>query len=167
VKYTSVTEALSLVDDRPKDPYYLQRGLYVHKATEYFDRRELDESTVDDEIAGYVRAYTSFRSDSKFRPRLIEYRVFDERYRVAGTLDREGPLNGFEAILDIKSGQESPVDKLQGAAYWTMRGRKGKVFDLYLREDSTYRLKEIERPRLLWPTFLAILTAWRWKEENK
>ncbi len=36
----SVTQALSILDERRKDPYYLERGRFVHLATEYLDRDE-------------------------------------------------------------------------------------------------------------------------------
>lgn len=167
VKFTSVTQALSIVDTRWKEPYYLMRGKYFHRAAELYDLEELDESTVDPAIAPYLSAYKVFLMDTGFIPRLIEHRIIDEGLRLAGTLDRAGYLNGKESIIDLKTGTPNPVDDLQGAAYWRMYGNPGaKFFDLYLKADGGYRLRELEKPRLHWPTFAAILTTYRWMEEN-
>jgi hypothetical protein len=161
----SVTQALSLVDDRWKDPFFLRRGSIVHKVTELYDLDQLDESTVDDQIQGYFTAYKTFLLDTGFKPRLIEHRMYDPKWQFAGTLDREGDLFKCAAIIDLKSGAPAKVDPLQGAAYWHLYGSPiHKVFDLYLREDGTYKLKEVEKPRNLFPTFCAILTAYRFKE---
>jgi hypothetical protein len=57
------------------------------------------------------------------------------------------------------------VDALQGAAYHHLYGHSGhRVFDLYLREEGTYKLVEVPKPRTLFPTFCAVLTAYRFKE---
>ena len=79
-KIPSVTDALSLVDDRRKDPYYLLRGKYVHKATELWDRKELDENTIDSSILGRVEAWKLFRKESGFIPSTIEQFYFHPQY---------------------------------------------------------------------------------------
>jgi hypothetical protein len=169
-RLVSVTQALSLVDDRRAvDPWYLERGTYVHRACEFYDRDELDLETVDPAIQGYVTAWTTFRQDSGFTPDCVEVRLYHPRHRYAGTVDRIGTLNGLDVIIDIKSGAPARVDELQGAAYWELARVNSipvkKAFDLYLRDDGTYKLQPIENPKSLLYTFLAILTAYRWKEK--
>lgn len=167
----SVTQALSILDDRWKvDPWYLERGRLIHLATEYYDRNELDESSIDPQIAPYIESYIKFRMNTDFEPKMIEQRLFHPQYFYAGTLDRQGPLNGNQVIIDIKSGTKVDVDELQGVAYWELcRSNKipvEKLFDLYLRDDGRMpNLIPIEKPKLLLPVFLAALTLMRWKEK--
>ena len=167
-RIVSVTQALSILDDRWKvDPWYLERGRLIHLATAYFDRDELDESTVDEKIRPYLDAYVKFREDTGFIPTHIEHKLFHPSYFYAGKLDRVGNF-GYDLLVDLKSGAKAKVDELQGAAYWELcRVNKisiKRVFDLYLSENGTYKLEPIEKPKLLLPVFLACLTATRWKE---
>ncbi len=166
----SVTQALAIVDIRYKDPWYLQRGQMIHLATEYFDRDELDESSVDPRIAPYVESYIKFRMGTDFEPKLIEQKFYHPQYFYAGRLDRQGPLNGVSAIIDIKSGAKAKVDELQEVALWELCRVNDvpvtKLFDLYLDENGKMpNLVPIEKPKkLLLPVFLAALTLTRWKE---
>jgi hypothetical protein len=165
----SVTQVLALVDDRHKgDPFYLQRGRFVHQACEYLDRDELDEDSVDPIIYPYLEAYKKFREETGFKPDLIECRLYHPTYAYAGTLDRIGDLNGNHVLIDLKSGAKARVDELQLAAYLELARANSipvkKSFDLYLRDDGTYKLEPVENVKLLLPVFLSILTASRWKE---
>jgi hypothetical protein len=163
-----VSEALRILDDRSKvDPFYLERGRLIHLATEYYDRDELNESTIDERIRPYLDAYIKFREDTGFIPALIEHKLYHPSYFYAGTLDRVGNF-GYDLLLDLKSGVRIKLDDLQGVAYWELcRGNKisiKRVFDLYLNEDGNYKLEPIDNPKLLLPVFLAALTCVRFKE---
>ncbi len=166
----SVTQALGLVDDRWKaDPWYLERGRLIHLVTEYWDKDELDESTVDDRIKPYLDAYIKFRKETDFEPVQIEFPIFHPVYLYAGKPDMKGPLNGNEVLIDKKSGAKVRVNELQGAAYFELCRVNNipvkKVFDLYLHDDGTYKLEPIENPKRLLPAFLNVLGAYRWKNE--
>jgi hypothetical protein len=167
-----VTGALSLVDKRPKDPWYLNKGKIIHIVTEYYDRDELDEATVDPQIMGYLNSYRLFLQETGFKPTHIELPLYHPQYLYAGKLDRMGNFHNSDLdLVDLKSGVPYPTDKLQGSAYWGLAISNKlpirKVFDLYLQEDGSMpHLREVEKPRILFNTFLAILTSWRWKEEN-
>jgi len=168
-RLVSVTECLRLVDDRWKaEPYYLLRGKYVHKATELYDRDELDESTVDPMIHPYLDGYVKFREETGFIPGVIEYPLHHSQYQYAGKIDRTGDLNETHILLDLKSGAKVRVDELQGAAYFELCRVNNipvkKVFDLYLHDDGTYKLEPIENPKRLLPSFLNVLGAYRWRE---
>ncbi len=170
-KLVSVTDALSLVDDRPKDPYYLQRGRFIHSACDLWDREELDEDSIDPAISPRLEAWKSFRKDTGFIPSRIEEFYYHPIYLYGFRFDRTGHLNGREALIDLKS-SPSPVDALQGAAYWA--GLEAQtppiltkvVFDIYLKDTGRYDLREVKRSSLRgdFLTFLAILTSYRWKE---
>jgi hypothetical protein len=165
----SVTQALSIIDDRWKvDPFYLERGRLIHLATEYYDKDELDESTVDERIVGHFRAYLRFLDETHFKPIHIEKKLYHPKYLYATRIDRIGELNRFTVSIDLKSGIPARVDELQGAAHWEVEKKNeidvNKVFDLYLHENGTYKLEPVENPKLLLPVFLACLTMARWKE---
>ena len=167
----SVTQALSLVDSRPKDEYFLRRGQLIHLACEYYDRDELDEASVDSEIMPYLNSYRLFLTETGFTPRWIESRHFHPVYQYAGTIDRMGTLNGKTVLIDLKSGAPADVDELQLAAYWGLvkdQITNPLCFDLYLRDDGGMpKLVEVKRPRILFETFLAVLKIQRWREEHE
>jgi len=165
----SATQALSLVDDRWKDPYFLQRGRFIHLACELWDREELDEETVDPSILPRLEAWKLFRQDTGFVPSRIEEFYAHPVYLYGFKFDRTGPLNGREALIDLKS-SPSPIDALQGAAYWAGLQAQDPpitckaVFDLYLKDNGKYNLVPIKFLRNDFLTFLAVLTAYRFKE---
>ena len=168
-KLISVTQGISILDIRWKDPWYLTRGKYIHKATELYDRDELDEDRLDPQIRPYLEAYVKFKSDTGFLVRLIEHKLYHPQYLFAGRIDRTGILNGVEDLIDIKSGVKVDTDELQGAGYWELCRANNisirKVFDLYLHENGTYSLVEIKNPKSLLPVFLACLKITQWKEK--
>lgn len=95
-------------------------GTLVHLATHYYDKGDLDWSSLDDFTKGRTEAWASFRSDTGFVPRLIE-----ERY-IAGingmsfglTIDREGLMNGQDTIIEIKNAATmEPWWAIQTAGY--------------------------------------------------
>lgn len=162
----SVTEALSVLDDRWKvDPFYLERGRFIHKATELYDKNELDESTVDERIKPYLDAYKKFKRETSYEPIYIEHILYHPKYFYAGKLDRIYE----DFIIDLKSGTKMRVDELQAVAYWELCRANNipvqKQFDLYLRSNGSYRLEPVERPRNLLPVFLAAFTCERWRQE--
>ncbi len=166
----SVTQALKILDDRWKvDPFYLERGRLIHLSTEYFDHYQLDEDTVDPQIQGYFDAYRNFRDNTGFVPTHIEHKLYHPQLWYAGKIDRIGPLNGKQALIDLKSGGKVRSDELQGAAYWELaKANKihvDKVFDLYLDADGTYKLEPVKNPKSLLPVFLACLKITQWKEK--
>jgi hypothetical protein len=150
------------------DPWYMERGTFIHKACELHDTGELDRETVDPVIFPYCTAYWRFLDETKFKPEVIEQRYTHRSYKYTGRIDRAGHLNGNFSLIDIKSGVESETDKLQAGAYWGLIEDVGvrvkNCFDLYLREDGSYRLKEVADHRKMFNVFLAALTVWRWKE---
>jgi len=169
-RLVSATECLSLVDDRWKDPYYLQRGKFLHLARHLWDMGELDESTVDDQIRGRLEGWKKFRSDTGFVPSMSEQFFYHPVYLYGFKFDVHGPLNDHEVLIDVKS-SFARVDALQGAAYCagleaqTPPIKCDKAFDIYLNKNGTYKLEPIKYIRSNFQTFLAVLTAYRWKEE--
>ena len=166
----SVTQALAILDDRWKvDPFYLQRGSMVHRATAYYDRGEFDDFTWDERIIPYVDGYVKFRSETDFVPTDIELPLVHHTYKYAGTIDRIGLLNGYAVLIDLKTGAKAKVDEVQNVAYWELAMSNKilvqKLFDLYLHNNGNYNLEPVKQiPRHLLPIFLAALTCARWRE---
>jgi hypothetical protein len=134
-------------------PWHAQRGSMVHRATALDDQGILDESTLDDRIAGYLSAWRKFRGTMNLSFTDIEYIVADLALGYAGTADRRAfcPSRSRPIVLDIKSGSASPLHRLQCAAYvradpdW--ESLDGMV--VYLRQDGKFSLQVYEGIPLL------------------
>lgn len=126
--------------------YAQERGTKVHRAAEFSDQNDLDESTLDPKIGGYVEGWRKFRRDSGFVPRLIESIVYCPKFVYIGCLDREGLMPKFgPTVLDLKTGEECESWPIQIAAYvraavgerYCMGHRRAAV---QLRKNGTYNL---------------------------
>ena len=120
IHYDGVTsiirEAGLMPSYSPQDlSWYLQRGTYIHRATELYDKGDLDEATLDPEIKGYVESYKKL--GLKYTPDEIELRLADKIYQVAGTLDRPD--------YDIKSGSYAAWHVVQAGIYWHLKKVNG------------------------------------------
>jgi len=93
------------------DPWYMERGTAIHKATELWDRGNLDEETVDPQIQGYLASWIRFRWDQCYVPSEIEYQTYHPELMVGTTIDRL-------PLLDLKSGAPEPWHALQVAFQW-------------------------------------------------
>lgn len=93
------------------DPWYLERGTAIHKATQYFDEGCLDEETVDFQIAGYLESWKRFRKDQNYNPTHIEWKTYHPILMVGTTIDRL-------PLLDIKSGAPEAWHMLQIGFQW-------------------------------------------------
>lgn len=96
------------------------RGQAVHLATALDDQNDLDESSVDDVVLPYLNAWRQFREECKFKPILIEHRIYSSIYNYAGSLDRTGLLGTIEqpALVDVKATAcLMPANGPQTAAY--------------------------------------------------
>lgn len=95
------------------------RGQRVHQALHYLFDDDLDESSIDDDIRGYLQsaqAYIAAQVPQVFR---AEFKVWSERHAFAGTVDffalhRDGAL----FVGDFKTGDPTDVAAdLQLSAY--------------------------------------------------
>jgi len=152
-----------------------QRGTAVHRALELLDGggdgSGLDMGTVDPMLLPYITAYQRFLSDTGFVPLLIEAPVRSLIFGFVGTLDRQGPLNGKPAVVDLKTGMPSQLHALQNAAYERALAEQvkarsaGKRFALYLKNDGTYRLNQHKDPDDF-KRFLSCLTLYHWLQKG-
>ena len=169
---TGILRNAGLLNYHGSSDYYMDRGTYVHAATEMIDKGTLNWNVLDDTLRPYCEAYASFCRDVNPEPVLSEKPMYHAQYLYAGTLDRVVKMNGLASLIDIKSGSPHPATVLQVAAYAElvrvnedMHISRGYV--LYLRDDGTYRLDEVKDLKRNLQIFLAALTVVRWKEESR
>ena len=144
-------------------------GRRVHLACQLDDEDDLDETTVEDEVAPYLCAYRQFREDTRAVVVANEQRVFHPLYRYAGTLDRKFDIPGLGRVLtDLKTSFTTPLSTgPQTAAYQaadadpSVTGRAA----LRLRADGTYRFERLIDPDD-WSVFMACLSLQRFKEKH-
>jgi hypothetical protein len=149
-----------------------KRGTAVHNAAWYDDQNDLDESTLDPTITGYLTAWRKFKAENGVTVKLIEQRVYSPLGFV-GTFDRliEMPKWG-EVMPDLKTGEESPSWRIQLAAY--LKGFHGpqapkcRRVAVKLRKDGTYSLCWYEQKDLTrdWNVFASALTVFQYRKAN-
>jgi hypothetical protein len=163
----SVTEILKgagVVNDRWWTEAGRWRGSQVHAACWYDDQDDLDESSLDPVLRGYVDAYRKFRSDTGFEPTAIETPIYSDLLGYAGTPDRIGRLQGGRPCLpDIKSGASSKVTRYQTVAYVAClpSPRKYMRMELRLQHNGKYSLqvyepKDYERDFQRWQAIIEV-----------
>ena len=191
VRLFSTTQILSLsglVDTTYFQPKYAERGTFVHQATEYFDRRdvELDEDELDPGIVPYLEGYKKFVADWKPRWDGIEVMLHDPNLRIAGTIDRWGTLkppkgkSRIKVVVDIKSGSTAPSHAIQlacsqhlisrhlqlsGAAKQHTSKPMVERYVVYITKRGTYSVKKFEDVSDI-GVFMAARTIVLWKEQH-
>lgn len=143
---TTILKTCGLIDTTffAKDGYAMNRGTFVHKTTELYDRGTLDEAALDPALRGYLDAWIKFRAECPMTWTKIEEPMADETWGFAGTADRIGT----KFVLDIKtSATVQPWWGYQLAGYALLGFTAGaaglvKRYSLRLRGDGTYRMDE-------------------------
>ena len=149
--------------------WYKQRGSFVHTATEYWDKGELDESTVDPQIKGYLESWKQFRKDQNYTPTHIEYQIYHPELMVGMKIDRlPGPI-------DLKAGVHEHWHILQIAVHWAtlmchgMYDLAKSPQDVYLDPDGgppkvkPYKTSEM---RDAFKVYASMLIYLRWRREK-
>jgi len=151
---------------RSSDPWFMSRGTAIHKATEFWDRRTLDESTVDPKIQGYLASWIRFRKDQNYTPKEIEYRIYHPELMVATTIDRL-------PLCDLKSGVYELWHPLQLSFHWACLKAHGMQenapMDVYLDPDGgppKVRLYTQAEMREAFRIYSCLLVFIRWKREK-
>jgi hypothetical protein len=184
-KVPSVTEILGdLSTVKRLDPSWLaaarERGQLVHKVVELHNQNDLDESSVDPSLAGYLKAWKRFCSDLLFKPLATERVVYSQRWGFAGKLDVLGVWQPNKwrrfCLPEVKTGNKDPTHGPQTAAYLKAAVEMQILDDLrpkdlpqrcgvYLDASGYYNCERFSDPQD-WPTFLAALTVHRFKERH-
>jgi hypothetical protein len=111
------------------------RGQRVHSALHFLFEDDLDESTVDEEIAGYLESARLYLQSHVTVSIRAEMRVWSKRYHCAGTLDllavhRDGQV----FVGDFKTGEPADVAAdMQLAAYQAF------LLEMAVSDESLHR----------------------------
>jgi hypothetical protein len=168
---TDVCEWLSEgFDDIP--PAILARardiGHAVHHACALLCQKNLEWSTLDESIAGYVKAAQKFLTETGFKTLAVEHRMGDPDLRYAGTLDLYGIWESRSWIIDWKVTAIMPrTAGPQTAAYDHLHrrnfgGRPNKRAGVQLFADGTYKFFEFADPRD-YSYFTSALNLYHWR----
>jgi hypothetical protein len=179
----SVTQVLSDLSIYTRmDPVLVRdardRGRAVHLAVQLHNENDLDESSVDPSIAGYLRGWRRFCKDYDYEPIANEEIVFSERWGYAGKLDtlgrwkqpgRRRPM----VVIDVKTGAADPVHGPQTAAYLEPLKARGRVAGPEMPQRAVVRVRanglydvDLFHDPADWSTFLAALTCFKFKERH-
>jgi hypothetical protein len=149
-------------------------GNAVHVATAEDDQGRLD--LVQEEAIPYVKAWRTYRAESKFVPVHIECEVWHELFHYAGVLDRIGTVGKRTYLVDIKTGSEQDADLAgpQTAAYLEAARHLGLIgatvpvtrCSVHLRATGDYRVS-IHANRRDWARFQAALELYTFCLERR
>lgn len=143
-------------------------GRRVHFACQLHDENDLDEASVEADVAPYLAAYRRFLAESGATVLENEKQVYEPTLRYAGTLDRVMLVSGLRWLVDIKTSIALPnsVGAQTSAYLRALRDpqvtRRGA---LRLRPDGSYRLDPLTEPDDF-SVFMACLTIYRWQERS-
>jgi hypothetical protein len=148
-----------------------ERGRRVHAAFELYDLGTLDESSLDDEIAGHLKAYKAFERDTKFVPGLIEGPRFHETRHYAGRFDRTGVMGNDLVLLDFKSGAFQDgyfVQIVGGYGNFFPNPRRFRYLALQTKANGTYKVHEASASKFEYYTsvFLSAVTCAQFNLHN-
>ena len=169
-RVTEILKAAGLIDTKWLTEHGRDRGSAVHAATQYYDEHDLDEASLDPQIAGYVAAYRKWRQESPVDEwEWIECPQQDPLGLYRGTLDRILSRRPRE-LWDIKSGCPVPCTALQMAAYVNMLPDpySYRRFAVYLKPDGTYHVREYLRTHYARDLriFMSALNIYQWRKEH-
>jgi hypothetical protein len=143
-------------------------GSRVHLACQLDDENDLDESSVEDDVAPYLDGWRRFLRESGAVVLANEQRVAEPALQYAGTLDNVLLLNGQKWLVDKKTCISLPLAVgPQTAAYQRALGDSTVTHRgaLRLRPDGTYRLDSLTGADD-WTAFYACLALYRFKETH-
>lgn len=123
------------------------RGLAVHRACVLDDQGILDETTVDPEIRGELKAWREAKAILQPQIGGIEVVVWDLVLGFAGRADRLGFINGRDAVWDLKSGSKASWHRKQ-VAFYALGAGKLNAGIVYLGKAGSWKLDMMSRAEL-------------------
>lgn len=165
---TSRMKACGLIDDRWLTEDSRHRGTAVHLLTQLHDENDLDESSIDPALVGYLDAWKAFRSETGWvNVEPPETCVASLTYGYATRIDRIGYHAGTAlTVLNLKSGPPTPWHRYQlagEAIAWAesrdlRRASSVARVAVHVAKDGAYTVKRYTDPADL-DIFRAIATV--------
>lgn len=141
------------------DPSYQARGKAVHEAACWFDWTG-EDSYLPPNWRPFYEAYKAFREAVPCRWDLIETARVNRELYYASRVDRVGIVNGYPALVELKTGGPAAFHGPQLAGLDLLLGRgTRRRLGLYLTKDGHYKLKEYKAGKD-YITFLNALRAY-------
>jgi len=154
---TGIIRDAGLMDTSWFTPYSATRGTAVHKAVEYYEQGDLDESRLDPAIVPYLAGWKMFKAETGYQSEQLEQMIFHPIYQFCGTLDQTGAMDGQSCIMDIKTGIYQAWWALQTAAYNSVVKAKRRL-SVQLTDQGKYKVTEY-KGKTDWQKFLAAMTV--------
>jgi len=118
LRVTEIIRLNGLIDASWSGDFAMRRGTAIHQATALDDLGDLDESSVDPEVAPYLASWRTWKAQTRIEFEAIELPVEHEAMGYRGTLDRIMLLAGLgRAVVDLKTGQPAAWHSIQLALY--------------------------------------------------
>lgn len=179
-KYPGVSKILQgagLIDFSGIPEHILERardfGQAVHRATELYDRQDLDMKSLSDPLVPFLDGWIKFKKDYGAEVVESELVVCSKTWGFGGTLDRILRIKGDLILPDIKSTRTiAPAGKLQLSAYKIgyeeRTGKKIKArWTVQLTGDAIgYRVVPYKNDREDQDDFLSALKVYNWKKRE-
>lgn len=155
------------------DPFYKERGKFVHQAVEYHVKGTLDEDSIDQEnVLPYLRGFQKFEREEHYVVNRTEIPLYSQKYRFAGAIDQCGEIIKHldEGIVDLKVTEKSDkAADLQLCAYAHLYHENfGKWpsfrMVLELHGDQTAKPIYYETDPQIWG---AVMDLYRWKTTRR
>ena len=149
-------------------------GELTHKYIEGAMKGEKPKMPVNKQIRNGIKAFAKWAKENKFKPKLVERKVYSKRFGYAGTLDSEGLINNKLAIVDIKTSNRIYDEmRYQVAAYQNAREEEtGKKYaERWIirlgKEDGEFEANKLDNYEKDFKGFLAALVLYRRRKELK
>jgi hypothetical protein len=177
IRVTEVLKEVGFYDFRFVNAETLETSLHfgsaVHKATELWDRGELEEADLSAALVPYLFGWKKFLHDYKAEiiKEYIECEIVSQKWGFVGHPDRILKIKGEYGIPDIKSGQMTPANKLQTAAYKIAAEETFKIkikfrWGVQLNEKGIPKIELYNDPTDI-TAFLSCLNLTNWKRRNR
>lgn len=151
------------------------RGTTIHSIIEAYKTTGETIDTIPDELKGYATAFYQFMKDHNVKIIEQEKSVYDEKNKLAGTLDMYVQIGEKLMIVDAKTGKDIYDEvRLQNSAYANMLRLAGHKVDeiavllLETGDDGLptgkYRFATLEED---FEAFLACKTLYIWQNKEK
>lgn len=94
-----------------------EKGTLVHKAIEQIHNTGEENLPLELYMVPEVQAFCSFRKAHKYKVIHAEHRVWNEEWKIAGTIDCIADLEGMMIMLDFKTGEDFSLDSMYPMQY--------------------------------------------------
>lgn len=166
---TEILKSNGVIDDRFFYKYSRDRGSLIHSACQYYAEGDLDISSVDPKIKGYVDAYERAVFDLGFTPKECEKPIFHKTLLYGVTPDQVGVFGVTEGLLELKTGIIQPFTAIQTAlqamAIWPLEYLNKKRIGVELHSDGTYKIEEFKNLDDF-GVAISMVALLNWKKQN-